>query len=219
MAILPTGSHRKACPQRRRQIQTTVQNPWYRVRRSYGDAVTREDQRRWDERYAARGPASRGTVGPPSVFAAYVDVFPTVGRALDIACGQGVTSVWMARRGLQVAGFDISAVAIGQARDLARASGVEDRCRFDVVDLDSGLPDGPVVDVIVCHRFRDRRLDSVIIDRLAPGGLLAIATLSAVNAAPGPFRAAAGELAEAFATLTVIAAGEGDGQAWLLGRA
>lgn len=178
--------------------------------------MTREDQRRWDERYAAKGPASHA--GPPDLFANYADIFPTAGRALDIACGQGSTSVWLAGRGLRVAGFDISAVAIDQARELARHSGVEDRCRFEVVDLDNGLPDGPVVDVIVCHKFRDRRLDPVIINRLAPGGLLAIATLSAVDAAPGPFRVAEGELADAFSALTVVTAGEGEGQAWLLAR-
>ena len=81
------------------------------------------------------------------------------------------------------------------------------------------MPDGPPVDVIVCHKFRDRRLDQVFIDRLAPGGLLATAALSEVGAELGPFRAAPGELTVAFAELDVIAAGEGQGQAWLLARA
>jgi 2-polyprenyl-3-methyl-5-hydroxy-6-metoxy-1,4-benzoquinol methylase len=182
-------------------------------------AVTREDQRRWDERYAGKGPASGGAVGPPGVFADYVDAFPIAGRALDVACGRGFAAVWLAQRGLEVAGLDISAVAIGQARELARHSGVDDRCRFDVVDLDGGLPDGPPVDVILCHRFRDPRLDHAFIERLAPGGLLAAAALSEVGAEPGPFRAAPGELTVAFAELDVIAAGEGQGQAWLLARA
>jgi SAM-dependent methyltransferase len=115
--------------------------------------------------------------------------------------------------------LDISAVAIGQARDLAQRSGVGDRCRFDIVDLDDGLPAGPPVDVIVCHKFRDRRLDRAIIGRLAPGGLLAIAMLSEVGAAPGPFRAVPGELPATFAELDQVAAGEGQGCAWLLARA
>lgn len=55
--------------------------------------------------------------------------------------------------------------------------------------------------------------------RLAPGGLLAIAVLSEVGAAAGPFRAGCGQLRAAFAGLDVIAAGEGQGQAWLLARA
>jgi hypothetical protein len=75
---------------------------------------------------------------------------------------------------MNVRGFDVSPVAIGQARDLARRSRVSDRCRFDVVDLDHGLPTGPPVDVIVSHKFWDRRLDRAILGRLAPGGLLAI---------------------------------------------
>ena len=77
----------------------------------------------------------------------------------------------------------------------------------------------PPADVVLCHKFRDPRLDQAIIGRLAPGGLLAIAVLSEVGAAPGPFRAVAGELSAAFADLDEIAAGEGDGCAWLLARA
>ncbi|WAJ42586.1 methyltransferase domain-containing protein [Mycobacterium sp. Aquia_216] len=181
--------------------------------------MTREDQRRWDERYTSKKPVAADAVGLPGVFADYADAFPTTGRALDIACGQGFVTVWLAQRGLEAVGLDVSAVAVGQARELARHSGVADRCRFDVLDLDDGLPDGPPVDVIVCHRFRDRRLDRVFIERLTPGGLLATAALSEVGAEPGPFRAAPGELAVAFAELDVIAAGEGQGQAWLLARA
>lgn len=51
------------------------------------------------------------------------------------------------------------------------------------------------------------------------GRLLAIAVLSEVGAGPGPFRPAPGELTAAFADLEPIAAGEADGQAWLLARA
>ena len=180
--------------------------------------VVDEDRRRWDERYADTEPPSVGGVAPPGVFADYAEEFPTTGRALDLACGRGLGTVWLALRGLDVWGMDISPVAIGQARDLARRSGVGDRCRFDVLDLDGGLPAGPPVDVILCHKFRDRRLDHAIIGRLAPGGLLAIAVLSEVGAAPGPFRAVAGELPAAFAELDPVAAGEGQGCAWLLAR-
>jgi len=177
------------------------------------------DRRRWDERYASRESPSVGAIEPPGAFADYAEVFPTAGRALDLACGRGLGAVWLARRGMDVLGVDISAVAIGQARDLAERSGVGDRCRFDIVDLDDGLPACRPVDVILCHKYRDRRLDQAIIGRLAPGGLLAIAVFSEVGAGPGRFRAVAGELPVAFAGLDVIAAGEGGGQAWLLARA
>ncbi|HEX5253734.1 MAG TPA: class I SAM-dependent methyltransferase [Mycobacterium sp.] len=176
------------------------------------------DRRRWDERYAAKGPPPLSSVAPPDVFAGYADLFPMAGRALDLACGQGTGSVWLAARGLRLEGFDVSPVAISHARELAQRAGVGDRCRFDVVDLDGGLPAGTPVDVILCCKFRDPRLDRAIIERLSPGGLLAIAALSEVGASPGAFRAVAGELPAAFAGLDLIDAGEGDGHAWLLAR-
>ena len=172
--------------------------------------MTDKDRVRWDNRYASRGPAPVAAVGPPPVFAPFDAMFPTAGHALDLACGQGLGAVWLARRGMDVWGFDVSPVAIGQARDLARRSGVGGRCRFAVVDLDNGLPAGPPVDVILCHKFRGPP---------PRPGLLAITALSEVGASPGPSRVAAGELPAAFADLDVIAAGKGWGEAWLLARA
>jgi SAM-dependent methyltransferase len=180
--------------------------------------VTREVRRHWDERYAQLGPVRVGAVTSPSFLAPYADLIPTAGRALDVACGQGLGAVWLAVRGLHVWGLDISEVAIEHARDLARCNAVGDRCRFAVVDLDEGLPAGPSVDVILCNKFRDRRLDQAFVERLAPGGLLAIATLSEVDAVPGQFRATRGELPAVFSDLELIAAGEGSGHAWLLAR-
>ena len=177
--------------------------------------VAETDRVRWDERHADREP---GLVDVPAVFAAHRDLFPSTGSALDLACGQGGVSVWLALRGLEVLGVDVSPVAIARARELAADNGVGARCRFEVVDLDDGLPAGPPADVILCHKFRDRRLDAAISERLAPGGLLAISALSEVGAKPGPFRVRAGELPAAFAALERIATGEGDGEAWLLAR-
>lgn len=176
------------------------------------------DRHRWDERHAAKGPPPLSSVAPPAVFAGHADLFPTAGKALDLACGQGTGSVWLASRGMQVVGLDISPVAISHARELAERAAVGDRCRFDVVDLDGGLPPGAPVEVIACCKFRDPRLDEAIIERLSPGGLLAITALSEVGASPGAFRVAAGELPAAFAGLDLINADEGDGQAWLLAR-
>jgi hypothetical protein len=111
-------------------------------------------------------------------------------------------------------GVDVSAKAIDAAEALARSSGVA--CRFAVFDLDDGLPPGPPADVILCHMFRDARLDGPLTDRLAPGGILALACLSDVGARPGRFRAAPGALPDAFPSLPAIAGGEGEGRAWII---
>jgi SAM-dependent methyltransferase len=173
-----------------------------------------DDRRRWDEKH--RQAQARAVVGLPEVFAPYEDLFPHTGSALEVACGRGGASVWLALRGVTVLGVDVSPVAVSAARDLAAAQGVADRCRFEVLDLDDGLPPGDAVDVLLCHRFRDRRLYPAMTARLAPGGMLALSVLSEVGASSGPFRAPRGELREAFDDLEVIADGEGDGVAWLV---
>lgn len=181
--------------------------------------MTEADRARWDARYASLGPLPVDAAGPPPWLAPHADLLPTTGHALDLACGAGAGAVWLAARGLDVRGLDVSAVAVDQARDLARRAGVAERCRIDRVDLDAGLPEGPPVAVVLCHRFRDPRLDAAIVERLEPGGLLAITACSEVGAGPGRFRVPPGELVAAFAVLEVITAGEGDGEAWLLARA
>ncbi|MGU3499703.1 class I SAM-dependent methyltransferase [Mycobacterium sp. C31M] len=175
--------------------------------------MSAQDRDRWDAVYNATVPAPPAL---PAVFAAHEARFPIVGSALEIACGTGAASVWLARRGLRVHGVDVSTTAIAAARGLAGKAGVT--ARFDTFDLDGGLPPSDPVEVLLCHKFRDPALYGPMMARLKPGGLLAVCVLSEVGAAAGRFRAAAGELELAFAELDVIAAGEGGGQAWVLAR-
>ncbi|OBB32614.1 SAM-dependent methyltransferase [Mycolicibacterium peregrinum] len=179
--------------------------------------MSQKDRARWDAAYADWEPDRVPAL--PEVFSGHADQFPASGSALDIACGTGRAAVWLAQRGLTVSGFDVSTVAITQARATAASHGVADRCRFEVADLDDGLPAGPQVDVVLCHRFRDPGLYPALAARLRPGGLLAICVLSEVGAEVGRFRAAVGELEASFAGLEQLGAAEGDGQAWLVARA
>lgn len=176
--------------------------------------MSAQDRDRWDAKYG--GQVTPAPPRLPAVFAAYRSRFPHSGAALEIACGTGAASVWLAQRGLRVHGVDISETAIDAARRLSETTGVT--ARFDTFDLDGGLPPGDPVDVLLCHKFRAPTLYDPMMARLAPGGLLAVCVLSEVGAEPGRFRAPAGELRSAFAGLGVIAAGEGGGQAWLLAR-
>src|SRR3954451_22316679 len=91
--------------------------------------MTEEDRAHGDDRYTALEPPTVELVGLPTRFAPWADRFPTAGAALDLACGQGRAAVWLARRGLDVVGVDVSTVAIEQARDLAARAAVGDRCR------------------------------------------------------------------------------------------
>ena len=54
-------------------------------------------------------------------------------RVVDLGCGAGNYSVWLAQRGFDVTGFDISEQAIRHAEKLASHEGAS--CRFVVTDL------------------------------------------------------------------------------------
>jgi SAM-dependent methyltransferase len=54
-------------------------------------------------------------------------------RALDLGCGAGNCAVWLASRGFDVTGVDVSGAALRHARELARNKGVA--CRFVEADL------------------------------------------------------------------------------------
>ncbi|RPI23347.1 MAG: class I SAM-dependent methyltransferase [Actinobacteria bacterium] len=111
----------------------------------------------WDQRYRERG-FLWGT--EPNRFLVEVasDLLP--GRALDLACGQGRNSVWLAQRGHTVTGLDLSPVAIGHAEELARQAGVV--IEFHAVDLTTWQPEGRTWDLVVLSYLQvvaeDRRL-------------------------------------------------------------
>ena len=177
--------------------------------------MSTDDQVRWNTRYRSAPPPKPCC---PELFAPHKDLFPEAGEAVDVACGTGSASLWLAHRGLTVLGLDVSPIAIDAARAAADRLGLANGCRFESVDLDDGLPPGAPVDLIVCHRFRQPSLYRPMVERLKPGGLLAIAVLSEVEAEPGQFRAPAGELTEAFADFEIIVSYEGSGSAVLIAR-
>lgn len=83
------------------------------------DRVSRE---RWDERYAAE--EAVWNPDPNALLVAELeDLAP--GRALDLACGRGRNSVWLAGKGWLVTGVDFSAEGLAKARRLAADRAVE----------------------------------------------------------------------------------------------
>ena len=77
----------------------------------------------WDQRYSA--PEFIFGTQPNKFLASQAALFRPGQRVLDIACGEGRNSVWLAQRGCQVLGIDISPLALKKARRLADDNKVE----------------------------------------------------------------------------------------------
>jgi tocopherol O-methyltransferase len=113
---------------------------------------------------------------------------PPGARVLDVGCGFGGSSLWLARhRDCRVAGITISPVQARRAAQQARAAGLDDRVRFFVRDanhLDIPRASFDVVWVIECseHLPDKARFIDACARALRPGGRMAIcAWLDAVT--------------------------------------
>lgn len=181
--------------------------------------MTADDRERWDRRYTdgEHVVADKSVARCPAGFRPFEADLPVEGGALDVACGAGEGAVWLAERGLNVLGTDVSSIAVDLAVALAVEHEVSDRARFVCSDLDDGLPPGPRVDLITCHLFSAPGLDEAILNRLADGGMLAVTVLSEVGAEPGAYRARPGELLDRFGALRILHHHEGEGTASMLG--
>jgi len=91
------------------------------------------EQEGWEERYRAR-PAIWSGRPNPQLVAEAADLAP--GRALDVGSGEGADAIWLAERGWQVTGVDISTVALGRAAAHAEAAGAEVAGRIEWVHAD-----------------------------------------------------------------------------------
>jgi SAM-dependent methyltransferase len=103
----------------------------------------------------------------------------TVGpRAIDIGCGSGADSVFLAAQGFEVVGFDLSPVAVEKARVAAAAAGVAPELIVaDIFDLPVEGPFDLLFDGGTLDDFPPSRRPEVagVLERLSrPGSILAL---------------------------------------------
>ena len=179
---------------------------------------------RWEERYAS---VERLWSGRPNDWLPELATDWEPGTALEIGCGEGADVLWLAERGWQVIGLDLSATAIGRLTGQAERLGVASRVTGRVHDAGDGLPAGPF-DLVTSfyvhggHEPGSLDLMALLSDaaaRVAPGGHL----LTAVHAVNPPWHThhartyTAAELLEGLAEATagweVVVGEERDRQA------
>ncbi len=114
-------------------------------------------------------------------FAALVEFLdlPEGARVLDVGCGPGWTSAFLARMGYQVAGFDLAPDMITLAARRARRESVAANARFFVADSEQ-FALAPVFDAVVVYdTLHHTRTERAVLENcyraLKPGGRIVIA--------------------------------------------
>lgn len=116
---------------------------------------------KWDSKYIE----NLGSSDPSLILKDYVEL-ASCGNALDIACGNGRNSIFLAKHGFIVDAVDISTIAT------KHLSGSNPNINVICQDIDDWIPPQNRYDIIVNIRFLDRRLFPMIKDGLKPGGVL-----------------------------------------------
>lgn len=127
------------------------------------------------ERDAAGHDAGRGLAASPYLPAELGALAP--GTALDAGCGVGAEALWLADRGWQVTGADLSATALAEAERRARAAELQERVEWVEADLTQWEP-GRTWDLVATHYAHPNSGQLEFYGRLgglvAPGGTLLI---------------------------------------------
>jgi SAM-dependent methyltransferase len=143
----------------------------------------------WNERYQTGDlPWDAGTPDPHLV--RHVSASTTRGRALDVGSGTGTNAIWLARKGFEVLGVDVSPEAIAQAR--AKLGGEALPLRFAVADFLAGESSETGFDLVFdrgCFHVFDEaeeraRFASRVAEALSPTGRW----LSLIGSTEGPPR-------------------------------
>lgn len=145
------------------------------------------------------------------------------GTALDVACGVGQNTLWLAQHRYCALGVDLSREALRRAVRSARRNAARLPVMFAQVDLDVWRPPPASVDLICVLRFLDRALLPALRDALRPDGLLFYATrheglLDRQPDATRAFLLRRGELAQLFSGWEFITYREGRENAAIVAR-
>jgi SAM-dependent methyltransferase len=130
----------------------------------------------WNRRYA--GDEFLFGTEPNAWLREHAGVWPSRGRILSVADGEGRNSVWLARQGFQVEAFDVADRAVEKARAFARREGVS--VHYTVADVDGfAWPEAACDGVAaVFVQFADPATRVRLFDRmvrsLKPGGVLVL---------------------------------------------
>jgi 2-polyprenyl-3-methyl-5-hydroxy-6-metoxy-1,4-benzoquinol methylase len=104
-----------------------------------------------------------------------IDLLPR-GRALDIAMGNGRNTIYLAKKGVDAEGVDISGEAVKTALERAKSAAVSINTKVADIEADDYSIDKNSYDVIICFNYLHRPLITHIKDGLKNGGMVVYQT-------------------------------------------
>ncbi|NNF53067.1 MAG: class I SAM-dependent methyltransferase [Acidimicrobiales bacterium] len=166
--------------------------------------MTKEERRRWDERYSTGSYQPRPAASP--FLESWITRLP-VGRSLDLACGAGRNALRLAEAGQRVDAVDISSAGVEMARAEAARRGLD--VTWVVADLDTFQLETAAYDLITVIRYANPELWPRVAESLAPNGWLLVEHhMQTERDVLGPtdsrFRLQPQELLDAFSSLRII---------------
>ena len=123
-----------------------------------------KDKERWDEKYQNNKIPDE----PIKLITDYAEL-ATGKQALDIACGMGRHSKYLASLGFEVDALDISSVALEKLNGIPHIHAKE-------VDFDTYTLPKKKYDLIVCTYYLERKLFPQMIEALKPNGIILFET-------------------------------------------
>ena len=174
-----------------------------RIFMQYNDVMSKEEKNNWDERYSSHDYKPREK--PSDLLTKWIDRLPG-GKALDLACGTGRNSFFLAEKGYEVTAIDVSPTAIEMAKNKAREKGLT--INWIIADLDRFKISGRY-DVVLSFFYVNKKMVPDIIKSLNIGGIL-IFISHMLPAIPSEetnkhrFRFKPGELRQLFKSLKVL---------------
>ena len=139
--------------------------------------MTNPTRLKWNNKYEKHG-LGASKLKPSDWLVNHEELLKTAlpGLVLDIACGNGGNTFYLADLGFEVEAFDISDVAIDRLKEEA----VKNRLTINPIqaDLEQIDLDENKYDVIINFNYLQRSLFSSIKNALKPGGLLFFETMN-----------------------------------------
>lgn len=120
---------------------------------------------------------------PSALLVRFSNLLPHTGPALDLACGYGRNTLYLARRGLAAMGVDRSMESLAAGREKAVRSGL--KASFVQADLTRFALPEKQFSVVICFKYRDRDWYPAMREALRPGGLLIYETYTREHASYG----------------------------------